>query len=164
MSRAVWFARVGDHLVRTDEDGGKVIDRLGEGECKAFQPIGVRDPVAHRRYWAMMGMVGKYVKRIEIDRIGKQPVYMRIFDKESAHNAMKLCTGLYDTLPVGSTDYAIRVPRSTNFDKMTPEEWIAYWPQVMDVLIDKAAPEIEIPEARDEMLKSLERWHQERAA
>jgi hypothetical protein len=163
MSRIVWFARVNDALVSTDEDSRKVIERLDQAECKAFEPVGVRDPVAHKRYWALMNMVGKHVKRIEIDRIGKQPVYMRIFDKDSAHNAMKLCTGHYDTLPVGSTDYAIRVPRSTDFRSMTPEEWALYFPKVLDVIVEKAAPEVETPEARDEMLMCAERWHREAA-
>jgi len=163
MSRIIWLARVNNTLVSTDEDSKKVIDRLDEGECKAFEPVGVRDPVSHRRYWAMMTVVAKHVKRIEIDRLGKQPVYMRIFDKESAHCAMKLCTGLYDTLPVGSTDYAIRVPRSTDFRHMTPEEWGVYWPKVMEVLVEYVAPEFDWPEERDHMLRSLERWQSEAA-
>lgn len=162
--REVWFARRADHLIATDDDSQKIIDRLGEDECKAFRPVGVRDPVSHRRYWAMMTTTAKNVKRIEIDRVEGKPVYMRLFgDKSRAHSAMKLCTGLYDTCPVGGTDYEIRVPRSTNFEDMTPEEWIAYWPRVMEVLLDRIAPEIEVPEARDDMMRSIERWAAEAA-
>lgn len=164
MSREVWFARNNDALIPTDEDSVKTIRRLGQGECKAFRPVGVRDPQSHRRYWVLQTMVAKYVKRIEIDRVNGQPVYMRIFSKEDAHTAMKLCTGLYDVLPVGGTDYAIRVPRSTDFDRMTPEEWVPYFVNVMEVLLDKVVPHIEIPEARDEMLLSLERWQSEAEA
>lgn len=163
--REIWFARGhGDTLIPTDEDGVKAIQRLADGECKAFRPIGVRDPQSHRRYWAMMTETAKNVKRIEIDRVDGKPVYMRLFgDKSRAHSAMKLCTGLFDTLPVGGTDYEIRVPRSTNFEEMTPEEWVAYWPKVLDVLLEKVAPEIELPEARDSMLISIERWQAEAA-
>lgn len=160
----VWFARSGHSLIATDDDSQKVIERLGDGECKAFKPIGVRDPIEHRRYWVTMTLVGKHCRRIEIDRLGKQPVYMRIHCKEDAHTAMKLCTGLYDTLPVGGTDYAIRVPKSTDFERMTPEEWAAYWPKVIDVLVEKAAPEFDNDEARDGLLQSLERWQVEAAA
>lgn len=156
--REVWFARTDDTLISTDEDSLKVIRRMEPGECKAFRVIGVRDSVAHRRYWVMCNETAKNVKRIEIDRVGGQPVFMRIFTKEDVHTAMKLCTGLYDVLPVGGTDYAIRVPRSTDFERMTPEEWALYWPRVLEVLLDKVAPDIEIPEARDDMLRSLERW------
>jgi hypothetical protein len=161
--REVWFARVNDALISTDEDSLKVIRRMEPGECKAFRPIGVRDPVSHRRYWVMCTETARNVRQIEIDRIGKQPVYMRVFCKEDVHTAMKLCTGLFDVLPVGGTNYAIRVPRSTDFDRMTPEEWAAYWPKVMDVLLEKVVPEIEVPEARDDMCRSIERWSVEAA-
>jgi hypothetical protein len=159
----VWFARSSGSLIATDDDSQKLIERMGDGECRAFKPIGVRDSVEHRRYWVTMTLVGKHCRRIEIDRLGKQPAYMRIHSKEDAHTAMKLCTGLYDTLPVGGTDYAIRVPKSTDFDRMTPEEWKAYWPKVIDVLVEKAAPEFDSTEARDDMLQYLERWQLEAA-
>lgn len=162
MSREVWFQRVNDALIATDDDSLKLIRRLEQHECKAFRPVGVRDPVAHKRYWAMCTQTAKHLTKIEIDRVDGKPVYMRLFgDKSRAHAAMKLCTGLYDTLPVGGSDYEIRVPRSTNFEDMTPEEWIAYWPKVLDVLLEKVAPEIEVPEAQAEMYGSIERWQSE---
>lgn len=164
MSREVWFARNNDALIPTDEDSVKTIRRLGQGECKAFRPVGVRDPQSHRRYWVACTETAKHLTQIEIDRLDGKPVYMRLFgDKSRAHSAMKLCTGLFDTLPVGGTDYEIRVPRSTNFEEMTPEEWAAYWPKVLDVLLEKVAPEIDIPEARDDMLRSIEKWTAEAA-
>lgn len=161
--KEVWFVRLGGSLAPADDDAKKVIQRMADGECKAFRPASIRDPVEHRRYWAMMTLVAKNVRRIEIDRVGREPVYMRILTKENAHNAMKLCTGLYDTCPVGSTDFAVRVPHPTNFDEMTSEEWGRYWPKVMEVLLEKAVPEVEIPEAQNEMLRCLERWQAEAA-
>lgn len=164
MSREVWFARRENHLIATDDDSRKVIERLGEDECKAFRPIGVRDPVSHRRYFAMMRMTARNVKQIQIDRVDGKPVYMRLLgDEKRAHEAMKLCCGLYDTLPVGNSDYEIRVPRSIAFEQMTPEEWVPYFVKVLDVLLEKVAPEIEVPEAQNEMLKSIERWASEAA-
>lgn len=151
----VWFARVNDALISTDEESLKVIRRMEPGECQCFERIGARDPVAHRRYWALMTMIAGHVDRIEIDRLGKQPVYMPIFNKENAHTAMKLCTGLYDTLPVGGTDYCVRVPKSTSFKEMTPDEWMAYWPRVMDVVMERVFPEIEIPEVQTELMKCM---------
>lgn len=163
MSREVWFARNNNALIPTDEDSQKVIARLEQGECQAFEVIGVRDPVSFKRYWFLMTHTAKHVKRIEIDRdrATRQPVYMPIRDKEDASDAMKLCVGHFDTLPVGSTDFAIRKPRSISYAKMTPEEWSRYLPPVYEALLEKVAPFIEIPEARDEMLRSLERWTQE---
>jgi hypothetical protein len=163
VSAEIWFARRGDILIPTDDDSRKVIERLHDGECQAFKRIGVRDPVMHRRYWALMTAIGRNVRRIEIDRLRGQPVYMPIFNKDNAHTAMKLCTGLYDTLPVGGSDYCVRVPHSTGFNEMTPDEWLLYWPEVLEVCVDKVSPEIEVPEARDDMLRYVERWQQEAA-
>lgn len=163
MSAEIWFARHGASLVATDDDSRKVIERLSDGECQCFKRIGVRDIQMHRRYWALMTLIAKNVRRIEIDRLGGQPVYMPIFSKENAHTAMKLCTGLYDTLPVGGSDYCVRVPHSTGFTEMTPDEWLLYWPEVLAVFVDKIAPNIEVPEARDDALRYVERWSQEAA-
>lgn len=159
--REVWLAKQDESLIPIDDESRALIRRLEDGECKAFKPIGVRDLVAHRRYWAMCTQTARCVRRIEIDRQDGKPVYLPIKNKDHAHTAFKLCTGLYDVLPVEGTDYAIRVPHSTRFDEMTSEEWADYWPQVLGVLLDKVAPEIEVPEARTEMLKCVERWSKE---
>lgn len=150
-----YFARHGNSLVATDTESERIIRRLDEGECQLFKRITVRDPVAHRRYWGLMSMIGHHVDQIEIDCLRGQPVYMPIFGKENAHTAMKLCTGHYDTLPVGGTHYAVRVPKPTNFEDMSPDEWLAYWPRVMDVVEHKVFPEVEIPEVQIEMMKCM---------
>ena len=153
--KGYYFARVNDALISTDEESLRVIRRMEPGECQQFKRVAVRDTVAHRRYWALMSMIATHCERIEIDRLGKEPVYMPIFSKDNAHTAMKLCTGLYDTLPVGGTSYAVRVPKSTSFEEMTPDEWAAYWPRVMDVVMEKVFPEIEIPEVQTELMKCM---------
>lgn len=163
MSRGVWFARQGDVLIATDEPSRKAIQRLKPGECDCFKPLGVRDPVMHKRYWALMTSLPKKVRRIEIDRVEGKPAYMDIFHKGHAHAAMKICTGLYDAIPIEGTQFALRVPHSTNFDEMTPAEWLLYWPEVLNVCVEKVAPVIEIPEARDDMLRYVERWAREAA-
>jgi hypothetical protein len=163
VSGEVWFARRGEVLIATDEESRKLIQRLEDAECQCFKRIGVRDLVMHRRYWALMTDLAKKVGRIEIDRVDGEPVYMPIRNKDHAHAAMKLCTGLFEALPVGGTHFCVRVPHSTNFESMTPDEWLLYWPTVLEVCVEKVAPEIEIPEARDEMLRYVERWAREAA-
>lgn len=138
-----------------------LIQRMGAGECKAFKPLGVRDIVAHRRYWGMCTLAAKNVRRMKIDTQDGKPVFMPIHNKDHVHTALKLCTGLFDVLPVEGTDYAIRVPHSTRFDEMTSEKWAEYWPKVLEVLLQEVAPEIEVPEARNEVLKLIERWSAE---
>jgi hypothetical protein len=163
VSSHVWFVRQGAGLFQTDEESRKVIERLSDGECQAFKRIGVRDPVMHRRYWALMTDLPKKVRKIEIDRVEGKPAFMDIFHKRHAHAAMKICTGLYDAIPIEGTQFALRVPHSTNFDEMTPDEWLLYWPEVLNVCVEKVAPVIEIPEARDDMLRYVERWGREAA-
>lgn len=158
-----WFVRQGAGLFATDEDSRKVIERLDDGECGYFKRIGVRDPVMHRRYWALMTDLPKKVRRIEIDSVEGKPAYMDILHRRHAHAAMKICTGLYDAIPIEGTQFALRVPHSTNFDEMTPDEWLLYWPEVLEVCVEKVAPVIEIPEARDDMLRYVERWAREAA-
>lgn len=153
--KGCWFARMDDHLVATDETSLRVIRRLEQGECQLFKRIAVRDPVAHRRYWGLMSMIADHVEQIEIDSVRGQPVFMPIHTKENAHTAMKLCTGHYDALPVGGTHYAVRIPKPTNFEDMSPDEWALYWPRVMDVVCSKVFPEVEIPEVQTEMLKCM---------
>lgn len=162
-SAYVWFARQGEMLGATDDDGRKIIHRLSDGECQCFKRIGVRDPVMHKRYWALMTDLPKKVGQIEIDHVDGKPVCMPIRNKNHAHAAMKLCTGLYDALPVGGSDFCVRVPHSTSFEEMTPDEWLLFWPAVLEVCVDKVAPAIEVPEARDDMLRYIERWHREAA-
>jgi hypothetical protein len=151
----IFLARHGDSLVSTDEESLRVIRRIGEGECQYFKRIAVRDGVAHRRYWGLMRLIANNVDQIEIDRIRGVPVYMPVFNEQNAHTAMKLCTGHYDTLPLGGSHYAVRVPKATNFEDMTPDEWLAYWPRVLDVVQEKVLPGVSVPTAEFEMLKCM---------
>lgn len=156
----VWFRKVSRNgksgLMPTDAASASVIDGMKDDECKAFEPIAVRDPVSFRRFWHLMEETAMRVTVLEIDRIGKQPVLMRIFDKDSACEALKFCTGHYDTMPVGSTDYAIRKARSISFRKMKPADWAAFLPKVYDVLLEQVAPEISDDDAREDFLKCIE--------
>jgi hypothetical protein len=156
----VWFRKVSRNgksgLLPSDAESASVVDAMKDDECKAFEPVAVRDPHSFRRFWHLMDESAKYVTVIEIDRIGKQPVLMRVFDKESVCEAIKFCTGHYDTMPVGSTDYAIRKARSISFRKMKPKEWAAFLPKVYDVLLEQVAPEIADDDARDDFLKCIE--------
>lgn len=156
----VWFAKVSRNgksgLIPTDADSEGVLQKMADGECKAFEPVTVRDPVSFKRFWHLMEETAKYCPLFEIDRIGKQPVLMRVFDKDSACRAIKFRCGHYDTMPVGSTDYAIREARSINFRKMKQEDWAVFLPKVYDVLLEQVAPEIGDDDARDDFLKCIE--------
>jgi hypothetical protein len=161
MSGEVWFAKVTGRsgkagLIPTDADSGKVVDGMADGECRAFEPVAIRDQVSFRRFWHLMQVTGKHVQTIEIDRVGGHPVLMRIWDEDSACEAIKFCCGHYDTMPVGSTDYAIRKARSISFRKMKQDEWAKFLPPVYDALLEKVAPQITDDKVRDDFLKCIE--------
>lgn len=171
MSGEVWFARVNDALVSTDEESLSAIRKIAHGECKAFKPVGVRDPVSFRLYWGcfMTGMA-RYLTEVEIDRQNGEPVMYPLHgSKERADTATKLAIKHYDEAFIGNTGYAIRTPRSISYARMEPEKWAKYLPKVTEFLLEHVTPYIEVPEARDDMLMAIERWQrrfqdQERAA
>jgi hypothetical protein len=160
MSNEVWFARANNALVGTDEESWKAINQLEPGQCQAFEPVGVRDPVSFRLYWgAFMTPMARYLDEVEIDRQNGQPVMYPLHgDKTRADTATKLAIKHYDEAFVGDTGYSIRTPRSISYRKMKPAEWDKYLPKVMNFLLEKVTPYIEVPEARDDMLMAIERW------
>lgn len=165
MSGEVWFARVNDALVSTDEESLACIRSLEPGECSAFELIGVRDPVSFRKYWAMCALIAQHVRQIEIDRIKvdgrQQPVYKRILDREDVSNAIKLGVGLYLEHPVGSTDYAVREVQSISYRKMTPAKWAEYVKRVAPFVQKRVLPDMKDRGAQDDLIKMLSKWLRE---
>lgn len=169
VSGEVWFARNNDALIPTDEDGLKAIRRLEQGECGAWREIGVRDPVSFRLYWGgFMTPMAKYLDEVEIDRQkGKPVMYPLHREKKRADTAAKLGTKHFTESFVGDTGYSIRTPDSISYEKMSPADWDKYLPKVMEFLLEMVTPYIEVPEARDDMMRAIERWQprmQERVA
>ena len=161
----VWFARNNDALIPTDEESLACIRTLEQGECSAFELIGVRDPVSFKKYWAMCTLIAKHVRQIEIDRIrvdGRmQPVYRRILDREDVSAAIKLGVGLYLEHPVGSTDYAVREVLSISYRKMTPAKWGEYVKRVAPFVQKKVLPDVKDRAAQDDLIKMLGKWLRE---
>lgn len=153
-----WLAKRGDGLFATDKDSAKVIEEMGEGECGCFELIGVRDVIAFRKYWVFCTHIAKHVRQIEIDRVNRQPVYMRIFSREDVSDAMKLGVGLYTQMPVGSTEYAIRKVKSISYASMSPAKWQKYIKLIAPFSVKKILPYIEDPGAKDEAVKLLNKW------
>lgn len=161
MSDEIWLVKQGNGLFATDKDSTKVIADMGDGECQCFDLIGVRDPVAFKRYWVMCTHIAKHVRQIEIDRVNRQPVYMRIFDRENVSDAIKLGVGLYTQMPVGSTEYAIRKVESISWAKMTPAKWNAYVKRVAPFVVKKIVPEVQDAGTKDELIRLIGKWLRE---
>lgn len=161
MSNEVWLAKQGNALLATDEDSSKVIDEMGDGECQCFELIGVRDPKSFKKYWVMCTHIAKHVRQIEIDRVNRQSVYMRIFCRENVSDAIKLGVGLYTQMPVGSTEYAIRKVESISYAKMTPAKWGEYVKRVAPFVVKKIAPEVQDAGAKDDLIQIIGKWLRE---
>ena len=46
------------------------------------------------------------------------------------------------TVTSGGQTFLYRVPKSTSFDDMTPDEWAAYWPRVLDAVHQRVLPTV----------------------
>lgn len=164
-SQLIWLVKQGFGLFASDEDAETALMGIEEGECTAWELIGVREPESFRKYWAMCAHIAKHVRQIEIDRIkvdGRwQSVYKRILDREDVSGAIKLGVGLYIEHPVGCTDYAVREVKSLKWNKMTPAQWEEYVRRVAPFVQKKIMPEVRDPNAQDELLRFINKWLRE---
>lgn len=158
MRHLVWLAKDADKLIATDNDGSKVIADMEQGECQCFEMVGVRDVVAFRRYWVMCTLISKHVRQIEIDRVNRQPVFMRIFDEVNVSDAIKLGVGLYTQMPVASTEYAIRKVDSISYEKMTPAKWAKYVKRVAPFVLKKILPDVQDENVEVDLSKLIHKW------
>jgi hypothetical protein len=161
MSGEVWFVKQGAGLFASDEESDRVLAGIEDGECLCFELVGVRDPVSFRKYWAMCALIAKNVRQIEIDRVNRQPVWKRIFDREDASDAIKLGVGLYIDHPVASTEYAIREVQSIKYRKMNPAQWGEYVKRVAPFVQKKVLPDVQDRVAQDDLIKMISKWLRE---
>jgi hypothetical protein len=93
-----------------------------------------------------MGRLAEHVTQVNIRELGDDspPVMMPVSDAESLHTALKFICGLCEkyTIESGGETHIVRVPKSTNFQQMTPDEWAAYWPRVLDGVHQRVLPEV----------------------
>lgn len=152
MANRVYLARAGDFLSSTDEESLKLIRKIGDGEEVAFKPLRVRSIKWHRRYWKLMTDLAPHVSEINIS-LGKEPVMMPISSSYELHTAIKLITGHCITQHIKGTGYVLRIPKPTDFDSMTADEWAEFYPRALDAVHQRALPQIDIPEVEDELAR-----------
>lgn len=142
---------MGRGFVPVGEEAETVHARMSPGEIGWFKPMRVRDPVAHGRYWQLMTMCAQNCERIDLPYGG----VMIVHDKEDVHTAIKLCAGLCDTIFDAFGKPAFQIPKSTDFENMTADEWADYWPKVLDVIEERILPGVAIPEVENEIQKCM---------
>ena len=111
------------------------------GEYIVCKVLGVRDVLAFRRYWKLMTVCAQNCERIELP----YNAVMLIHNKHDVHTAIKFCTGHCNTIFDKFGCPAYQVPKSTDFESMTQDEWKEYWPRVLDVVQERIMPGVSMP-------------------
>ena len=141
----------GKGFLPASEDAERVHARMTQGEIAWVKVLRIRDPIAHRRYWQLMTMCADNCERIELPYGG----IMRIHTKDDVHTAMKLCIGHCDTIFDAMGKPAFQIPKSTNYENMTADEWNVYWPRILDVVQTQILPGVSMPEMELEIMKCM---------
>lgn len=134
--------RRGQGFLPASDEAESVRNRMTQGEICWVKVLRVRDPKSHRRYWQLMTLCAENCERIELPYGG----VMMINNKNDVHTAIKLCTGLVDTIFDAFGKPAFQIPKSTSYEEMTEDEWAEYWPRVLDVVQAQILPGVSIPE------------------
>lgn len=150
MTSKVWFARAGNFLAATDEQSLKLIRRLGEGEEMPFKALRPRSLKWHKRYWCMVSRISDHISEFNIS-LGNVPAMIPIQSPYDLHTAIKLVTGHCITQHIKGTPYVLRIPKPTDFESMSADEWEAWYPRVLDVIHARALPQIDIPEVEQDL-------------
>jgi hypothetical protein len=143
--------RRGQGFLPASEEAEKVRNHMSQGEIVWVKVMRIRDPVAHRRYWQLMTMCADNCEQIELPYGG----VMKIHSKDDVHTAIKLCTGLVDTIFDAFGKPAFQIPKSTNYEAMTADDWNEYWPKVLQVVQNTILPGVSIPEVEFEIQKCM---------
>lgn len=112
-----WFAKAKDGWIPTDEDGERLLKRMGMGECAEFTVIRPRSLPQHRRFFGICRSIGQ-------NQAPKR-------DEKSICNELKVLAGHYDVLPIhGAEGYEVRIPKSIAFENLTRDEWAELLPSL----------------------------------
>lgn len=145
------LVRKGRGWLPASTDAEKVRNRMGVGEIAWFKPLRVRDPVAHRRYWGLMRLCAENCERIDLPYGGA----MEIHSKDDVHTAIKICTGHVTWVLDAFGKPSFAIPKSTDFESLTADEWLEYWELVVQVVLERVLPGVALPEVELELLKCM---------
>lgn len=141
----------GKGFLPASQEAEQVHARMEQGEIAWFKPIRVRDPVEHRRYWALMTLCAENCERITLPYGG----VMVVHSKDDVHTAIKLLTGHVDTIFDALGKPAFQIPKSTSYEDMTADEWNEFWPKVVDAVTQHILPGVEWAEMELEIMKCM---------
>jgi hypothetical protein len=145
----IWLTRTLSGWMGSDADTDKVLSKFPLGTTVEFdvKTRQSRSGAWHRRYWLLMSRLAQAgISEVNIRELGDDgpPIMYPVSSAEDIHTALKFICGLVHkhTVTSGREAFLYRVPKSTSFDDMTPDEWAAYWPRVLDGIHQRILPEV----------------------
>lgn len=155
----VWLVRTLSGFLPADDESRRVLAKFPTGttfpaDVKTRES---RSGPWHRRYWLLMSRLAEAVDRVNIRELGDAgpAISIPVRDAESLHTALKFICGLCEkyTVESGGETHLVRVPKSTDFEHMTPDEWAAYWPVVLQAVHERVLPGVEDRYLEDELAR-----------
>ena len=145
----IWLTRTLSGWMGSDAETDKVLAKFPMGTTVEFdvKTRQTRSGAWHRRYWLLMSRLAQAgISEVNIRELGDdgEPILYPVNCAEDIHTALKFICGLVHkhTVTSGGQTFLYRVPKSTSFDDMTPDEWAAYWPRVLDAVHQRVLPTV----------------------
>lgn len=144
-----WFTRTLTGCAPADAECERALKRyaLGSTFPMDLATRKTRSGAWHRKYWVLCSMLAANLESVEVE----DGLTMPIRCAEDVHVALKYATGLYDSYALEAG--VVRVVKSTAFDRMSPDEWAAYWPRVLDAVHQRFLPGVELRHVEDEIAR-----------
>jgi hypothetical protein len=145
----IWLTRALSGWIGSDDDSNKVLAKFPLGTSMEFDVKTRRSRSGewHRRYWLLMSRLHQAgISEVNIRELGDDgyAIPYPVSSAEDIHTALKFICGLVHkhTITSGRETHLLRVPKSTSFDDMTPDEWAAYWPRMLDGVHQRVLPDV----------------------
>ena len=145
----IWLTRALSGWIGSDADSDKVLAKFPLGTTVEFdvKTRQTRSGAWHRRYWLLMSRLAQAgISSVNIRELGDggERIDYPVSSGEDIHTALKFICGLVHkhTITSGGQTFLYRVPKSTSFEDMTPDEWADYWPRVLDGVHQRILPDV----------------------
>lgn len=155
-----WITRTLSGWVPADDESRRVLGKfpLGtsiEADVKTRQS---RSTAWNSRYWLLLSRLHEAgvseVNIRELDDDG-DPIPYPVSSAQDIHTAIKFICGLVHkhTVTSDGQTFLYRVPKSTSFDEMTPDEWAAYWPRVLDAVHQRVLDGVDAGYLQEDLMR-----------
>jgi hypothetical protein len=128
-------------LAAADAEALDALKKLTLGSSVTVEIKRPRNTGQHRLYWALCTLVADH--------------HQELSTAEQVHETIKLLTGHCDVVALRSTGEVVRVPRSISFNRMSNEEFVAFFRKAKDVVCEHLLPGVHLKEVEDEVLRMV---------